>query len=111
MAIFWGKIVTWLAAGVLTVWTAKKTLLLVTFISFLSVALYGVFLYGVQDIFNSVLGYVGDVDAPGSSPALSNFTGFAGWLLSCFKLPECLAFIVEIIILKWTLRKIPIIKW
>lgn len=111
MGILWAKIVAWASAAILTVWTAKKTLLLVTFLSFLGVALYGVFLHGVEDILDSILLYATDIDTPGSSPELGNFTNLTGWVLDCFKLPECLAFIVDIIILKWTLRKIPIIKW
>lgn len=111
MQIFFGRIVTWLSAGVLTIWTAYKTFWIVGFIAFLAVALYSLFLYGVEDIFTTLLSKYANVNQPESTPAMSGFTGVAGWLLTCFKLPQCLAFIIDILLLKWTLRKIPFIKW
>lgn len=112
MQIFFGRLVTWLAASILTVWTGYKTFFLVGFIGFLSVALYSLFLYGVEDVLDTVLTQFSTLsDVPEGSSNLTEFTGLAGWFLSCFKVPECISVVVDIVILKWTLRKIPLIKW
>jgi hypothetical protein len=111
MQIFFGRLVTWLSASVLTVWTAYKTFWIVGFIGFLAVGLYSLFLYGVQDILTTMLAKFQEVQQPGTTPALTGFASLTGWLLNCLKLPQCLAFIIDILILKWSLRKIPFIKW
>ncbi len=111
MPVLFGKLVAWLGSAVLTVWTAYKSFFIVGFIAVLCVALYSIFLYGVQDILTTMLSKFGDVTQPGTTPQMGGFTGLAGWLLNCFKIPQCLAFIIDILVLKWTVRKIPIIKW
>ena len=40
-----------------------------------------------------------------------NITGFAGWFIGQIKIPEVFAVITTIIFLKWTLRKIPFLRW
>jgi len=40
-----------------------------------------------------------------------NITGFAGWFIGQIKIPEVFAVITTIVFLKWTLRKIPFLKW
>jgi len=111
MQIFFGRFVAWLAASVLTIWTAYKTFWTVAFVGFIAVMLYALFLYGVQDILSTVLTKFQGVEQPTSAPVMLGFSNLAGWLLNVFKLPQCIAFIVDILLLKWTLRKIPFIKW
>jgi hypothetical protein len=43
-----------------------------------------------------------------SSPSIS---GFAGWVLAQWKVPECVSVIVSFTVTKFILRKIPFIKW
>jgi hypothetical protein len=40
-----------------------------------------------------------------------DFTGFAAWMLQQFRLADCLTIILSTVLLKWTLRKIPFIRW
>lgn len=112
MQIFFGRLVTWLAASVLTIWTGYKTFFLVGFLGFLSVALYSLFLYGIEDILGVVLDQFTSIgEVPEGVSTLSEFTGLGGWFLARLKVPECLAVVVDMILLKWMLRKIPFIKW
>lgn len=111
MQIFFGRLVTWIIGSTLTIWTAYKSFFLVTFIAFFMVGLYSLFLYGVQDILETVLTKLSSVQMPGSTPSIGGFSGLAGWFLVTLKVPEMLAFIIDIILLKWALRKIPFIKW
>lgn len=38
-------------------------------------------------------------------------TGFAGWFIGQIKIPEVFAVITTFVLLKWTLRKIPFLRW
>jgi hypothetical protein len=40
-----------------------------------------------------------------------NITGFAGWFIAQIKIPEVFAVITTFVLLKWTLRKIPFLRW
>lgn len=111
MGILWGKFVTWLGASILTIWIGYRAFWTVGFLAFLAVGLYGLFLYGLEDVLTYLLGRLQNTNVPSSAPTLSGFTGLAGWLLTVFRVPECIAFVIDIILLKFTLRKIPFIKW
>lgn len=111
MQILFGRLITWLAASTLTIWTGYKAFFITGFLAFLAASLYSLLLYGVEDILTTVQAYTANVQQPGSTPNFQAFTGLAGWLLVQFKIPQCLTFIIDIILLKWTLRKIPLIKW
>ena len=43
-----------------------------------------------------------------TNPTIS---GFAGWVLAAWKIPECLSVIASFTVTKFILRKIPFIKW
>lgn len=42
---------------------------------------------------------------------LLQWSGLLGWIANCLKLPECFQIIMSGYFLKFTLRKIPFLKW
>jgi len=110
MQIFFGRLVAWLAGSTLTIWTAYRAFWVTAFLSFLALILYTLFLDAVQDIMNAFMSVADEKGIVNGSVA-GQFTGLAGWLMIQFKVPECIVFAIDIIMLKWTLRKIPFIKW
>jgi hypothetical protein len=111
MQIIWARLIAWLAAAIGLTFGAWEVFLTVTFMAVLAVCLYGVFLYALNDVLGYVLTSMRAINQPASSPSFTNFVGFTGWMLSELKVPQCIAFIVDIILLKWALRKIPFVKW
>ena len=111
MQIFWARIAAWLAAALTGVFGGWEVFLAGGFLTFLGVALYGLFLYGVNDILTYLLSQLQSINAPASAPGAISFTGFAGWFFTMFQVPACLAFTIDIIVLKFIMRKIPLIKW
>jgi len=111
MGILWGRLVAWIAGGSFAMFGAWKVFIVGGFLAFLAVSLYSLFLYAVTDITGYMSTTLGAVSAPGGVASIGNFTGFIGWFASTMKLPQCLSFIVDVVLLKWTLRKIPFIKW
>ena len=81
----------------------------------LFLTIFIVYLYNlVADILEEVLlwiqGQIGTISIEGATTVL-NATGLAAYLINQFRIPECVAFILTMILLKWTLRKIPFIRW
>lgn len=79
------------------------------FMTVLGVVLYNLLVDTVEEIFNYALTEINGVNAGTiSSPTI---TGFAGWFLAQVKIPEIFSVIVTCVILRWTLTKIPFLKW
>lgn len=56
----------------------------------------------------------GGIDAPGaviSSFDVGALSSVGAWMCTIMKIPECFAFMITCILAKWTLRKIPLIRW
>ena len=111
MQIFWARLLGWLAAafgGTIGGW---QIFIVGAFMAWLATCLYSLFLYAVTDITSYMTSALSSVAAPDGRVSLSSFVGFVGWFANSLKVPQCLSFMVDIILLKWTLRKIPLIKW
>lgn len=82
--------------------------------SIVIVAVYNLFIRIITESFTWVLDVAGDIDAPGGavgSISLSSYTQLGAWLVATTKLPECFAFMLACILLKWSLRRIPFLRW
>lgn len=91
---------TWLGA------VAVKVLLVV--------ALYNLVVTVIEEVLTWVGGKLQGVDSPElllGTLNVSEMSSLAGWLVDVMKIPECFAFMVSVILLKWSLRKIPLIRW
>jgi hypothetical protein len=75
----------------------------------LGIILYNLAVDTIEEVMNFALtqmntASVGSVTNP-------TFSGFAGWVLSAFKVPECVAVIISCVSIKFILRKIPFLRW
>lgn len=80
----------------------------------LAIVLYNLVVDLVQEVLAWVQGKLGGVTAPGG--VINNFdvgsvSALAAWLVNILRLPECFAFMLSMILLKWSLRKIPFVRW
>jgi hypothetical protein len=109
-----GKIIAWLGARI----TGKLGGLLGGWKSFAGVgmmAILGVILYNLAvDMLEEVLAWAMSIvssSTSGMDLGSMNVAGVAGYMVQQLRIGECLSVMVTMIILKWTLRKIPFIKW
>lgn len=80
----------------------------------LVVVLYNLVVTVIGEVLSWVAGKIQGIDMPdalGSTLNVGDMSSLAGWLVDIMKIPECFAFMVSVIILKWSLRKIPLIRW
>jgi hypothetical protein len=107
-------ILTWFGVGLVTLFSGWKSILVVSLVTFLTIGAFNMVLAAWQQIqtfgLDKVTTALSGSGITGSVPGF-NFTGFAGYMLGAFKVPEMCSFAVTILMLKFTLRKIPFIKW
>lgn len=80
----------------------------------LAVVLYNLVVEILDEVLQWVVGKLGGVTLPGGSVTSFDAAGISSlgaWLISTLKVPECFAFIISVIVLKWALRKIPFVRW
>jgi len=51
---------------------------------------------------------VGQIDSSGLNLGSIDFAGLTAWILDCFQIPQCLSIICSALILKLTLKSIPL---
>jgi len=89
---------------------AMKTFLVTVFVTILGVTLYNLISEILEEIATVMVDKLDGIQAP-TGQAVAELTGVAGWMGGLLNLDDCLAFIISIVILKFTLRKIPFLKW
>lgn len=87
-------------------WIAMKALLVLLFTTIVPIILNN-FAY---DIIEIVMNFAnGQAGSAGTFNGTMNFTGFGAWLISTFKLPECLSVLVSALCLRVSLSMIPFV--
>lgn len=65
----------------------------------------------VYDLIEIVMNFANNqAGSAGSMNGAMNFTGFAGWLVSSFRLPECLSVMVSALVLRLSLSMVPFVR-
>jgi len=105
-----GRLGTYLGAGLTTLFGSWKTIILVTLLSFAVIYAYNLICEVIQESLVWVTAQAGTVVYPGESTAFE-FTGLVGYFMSVWKIPECMAFIISMVSIKFLLRKIPFLRW
>lgn len=77
----------------------------------LSVVLYNLVVEVLGEVLEFVIDQLQGVSGPSGSSGVMSFTGFGAWWVTHLRLPECLSFILSCVVIKWTVRKIPFLKW
>lgn len=94
-------------------YTATK-IVLVTLIMIILPIIINNLIYDILEVF---LKYANDVASSQSSNmpqvlgGVIQFTGLAGYLLSCFKIPEAFSVVISAIAVSFVLRSIPLVRW
>jgi hypothetical protein len=80
----------------------------------LVMVLYNVMSMFLGEILEWVAGQLGAVTGPTgvvSSFDLAGITQVGAWLVNKMRIPECFAYMMSCILLKFALRKIPFVRW
>ncbi|MFZ2447263.1 MAG: hypothetical protein WAW37_12970 [Syntrophobacteraceae bacterium] len=80
----------------------------------LVVVLYNLVARILNEVLTWVVQKVGGINTPSalvSSFDAGSISSLGAWLLTTLRVPECFAFMLSVILLKWTLRKIPFVRW
>lgn len=88
-----------------------KSVLLVTGLAFLAIGLYNLVCEIIQETLTFALNQIGNIASPEGGGAGISITGAGGWLLTQLRFPECVAFVISCVSIKFIARKIPFIKW
>ena len=75
-----------------------------------TVVVFNTFYDITQIILNFVVTKVSSESSSLESQSVQ-MTGVAAYLAGKLRVPECISYILSIVILKWTLVKIPFVKW
>lgn len=108
MVVLLGGVLTGLLGG----WRTWVGAVLVKGI--LIVCIYNLFTRIITESFTWVLGIVQGIDAPGGSVgtmSIASYTALGAWVANTTKLPQCFAFMLSCVLLKWSFRKIPFLRW
>lgn len=88
-------------------WIALKVILTFLFTIVVPIVLTN-FLYEIIEI---VMNFANSQSSGASAfNGSMSFTGFAAWLIQCFRLAECLAVFVSALVLRLTLSMIPFVR-
>ncbi len=100
--------IKWLGMIVSSVFSLK------TFASGALMVVLGIILYNlavemIEEVMNFAITTINGTEV--DSITNPTFTGFVGWVLAAFKIPECIAVIISCVSIKFILRKIPFLHW
>lgn len=88
-------------------WIALKALLVFLFTVVVPIVLNN-FLFDIMEIvMNSASSQIGEVSEFNGA---MNFTGFTAWLITVFRLSECLSVLVSALVLRVSLSMIPFVR-
>lgn len=88
-------------------WIAVKALMVFLFVTIVPLVLNN-FAYDIIEIMMNFAS--GQAAGAISLNGAMSFTGFMGWLIECFRLPEALSVLVSALILRLTLSMIPFVR-
>lgn len=74
-----------------------------------AIVAYNLFVSTIEEIMNFSIAQISGTSFESiTNPSIS---GFAGWVLAQWKVPECVSVIASFTVTKFILRKIPLLKW
>lgn len=85
-----------------------------TFLSVLFMTIIGIIFYNLAcDVIEEILDFTISHISEGPQGVVTNpsFSGFAGWVISQLKIPECVAVMVSCVSIRFILTKIPFLHW
>lgn len=103
----------WLATkiGSFAIFSGWKTFAVLVLGSLASVMIFNVFVDIVEIFLNWVVGTLDDTTMPEGISQSFSFTALAAYLAIHLKIAESFALVLSVVLLKWSLVKIPFLKW
>jgi hypothetical protein len=83
----------------------------VAMMAIVGIVLYNLLVDVVEELLQFVVNQISGITVPGAGMGAVTYSGFAAWLATGLKLPECLSAVVATVSIGWVLRKIPFIRW
>jgi len=107
IALFLGSALAKIFGDKVLGWIALKAILVFLFITIVPLVLNN-FLY---DIIKIMMDFAaGQSGGASTINGAMSFSGFAAWLLECFRIPEAFALLVSALVLRLTLSMIPFVR-
>lgn len=103
----------WLSTriGSFAIFSGWKTFAVLVLGALASVMIFNVFVDIAEICLNWLLGELGTVAMPDGISQSFSFTALAAYLAIHLKIAESFALVLSVVILKWSLVKIPFLKW
>lgn len=103
----------WLSTkiGSFAIFSGWKTFAVLILGSLASVMIFNVFVDIAEILLNWLVSELGNVSMPDGISQEFSFTALAAYLAIHLKVAESFALVLSVVILKWTLVKIPFLKW
>ncbi len=86
-----------------------KTFLNVVFMAVLGIIFYNLACDIIEEVLNFTLSNISG--SPQGTITSPSFSGFAGWVISNLKIPECVSVVVSCVSIRFILTKIPFLHW
>lgn len=86
-----------------------KTFFSVIFMTIIGIIFYNLACEIIEEILNFTVSHISG--SPQGVITNPSFSGFAGWVISNLKIPECVAVIVSCVSIRFILTKIPFLHW
>lgn len=97
--------------GSFAIFSGWKTFLVLIFGALASIMVFNVFVDIVEILLNWMVGQLADTTMPDGISQSFSFTALAAYLAIHLKIAESFALVMSVVLLKWTLVKIPFVKW
>lgn len=109
LAAFGAWLVTRIGGAAL--FSGWKTFLVLILGSLASVMIFNVFVDIAEACLNWLVSTMSNVTMPDGISQSFSFTSLAAYLAIHLKIAESFALVMSVVVLKWTLVKIPFVKW
>lgn len=86
-----------------------KTFLSLIFMTILGIIFYNLACDIIEEILNFTISHISG--SPAGTVTKASFSGFAGWVISNLKIPECVAVMVSCTSIRFIVTKIPFLHW
>lgn len=103
----------WLATkiGSFAIFSGWKTFAVLIFGALASIMMFNVFVDIVEIFLNWIVGTLDDTTMPEGISQSFSFTALAAYLAIHLKIAESFALVLSVVLLKWSLVKIPFLRW
>lgn len=101
-----------ITGGLVALFGSWRIVLYGILVSIIGIVVYNLIVDVVDEVLQYVLTSLNSISGPSGGPSSAyQFAGLGAYLAHHLKIVECLSFIINVILVKWIVAKIPFIKW